>query len=132
MGYVLTPIGRIACSMSRDLEDSYQRHLIGRGKTGVGNVDRELDVKPFEKGDMFGLLMKAGTVSSKGPLSEERVRREVEENIEGILEQEARGIHGRRVSSVVNLVAIEKGHVVGNVSGWEEHISEVSTPHHHR
>jgi DNA-binding HxlR family transcriptional regulator len=124
-GYVLTPMGRIVCAIAEDLEESYLRHLPDQGEEGVEYVDREMDVRPFAKGDMFDLLMKAGTMSSKGPLGEETVRREVEENRQGLLTLEARGIHGGRISSVLNLVAIEKGHIVGNISGREEDIPAV-------
>jgi hypothetical protein len=124
-GYVLTPRGRIAHAVSLDLEESYQRNVLG--KTGGVDMEkgREISIKPVEKGDVFGLVLKAGTMSSKGLLSEERVKKELEENKKQWLEMEARGIHGRRISSVVNLLAVENGNTVGSISGWEEKIDDV-------
>ena len=124
-GYILTPRGKIACAISKDLEDSYQRRAIGERRPGGEGLDRDISVKPFQKGDIFGLVLKAGATSSKGPLSEERVRKEIEGNRKQWLELEARGTHGGRISSVVNLLAVEKAHSVGNISGWEEKIQEV-------
>jgi len=124
-GYVPTPQGKIAHTISKDLEDSYQRRVMGEKTEGGEELDRDISVKPFEKGDIFGLVLKAGTVSSKGPLSEERVRKEIEDNRKQWLQMEAKGIHGARISSVVNLVAVEKGHSAGNIGGWEEKIQEV-------
>ena len=126
-GYVLTPRGKIAHALSVDLENSYQRHVLGKSPGGedLQKLDREISVKPVEKGDVFGLVLKAGTMSNKGPLSEERVKKEIEENKQQWLEMEAKGIHGRRTSSVVDLLAVENGHSVGNISGWEEKIDEV-------
>ncbi len=124
-GYVLTPRGKTVFAMSRDLEDSFRKHVMGEKHPGDEPLDRKISIKPFEKGDLFGLLLKAGTISSKGPLNEERVRKEIEENKQKWIKMEARGIHGRKVSSVLNLLAIEEDHVVGGIVGEEQRIEEV-------
>ncbi len=126
-GYVLTPRGRIAREVSSDIEDSYRKHAVGEGRGGgeLNKNARQILVRPVEKGDLLRYVLKAGSVSSKGPLSEERVRRELEQNRDGWLRMEAQGIHGARFSSVVNLLAVEDGRCVGNISGREEGIQEV-------
>ncbi len=124
-GYVLTPRGKIAHAVSMDLEDSFRRHVLGKSPGGGEEMGREISVKPVEKGDVFGLVLKAGTMTSKGPLTEERVKKELEENRQQWLEMEAIGIHGRSISSVVSLIAVENDHAVGNISGREQRIGEV-------
>ncbi len=126
-GYVLTPRGRIVWAVSEDLENSYQKNVLGQSPGGeeMEKTGRDIRVKPVEKGDAFGLVLKAGSMSSKGPLSEERVRKELDENRDDWVRMEAQGIHGARYCSVVNLLAVEKDHCAGNISGREENIPEV-------
>lgn len=126
-GYVLTPRGKIAWMVAADLEGSYQRHVLGHDPGGeeMEKTGREIQVKPVEKGDAFNLVLKAGSMSNKGPLSEERVRKELEGNRDQWVRMEAQGIHGARFSSVINLLAVEEGHCVGNISGREEKLREV-------
>jgi len=126
-GYVLTPRGRIALAVSTDLESSYKKHVLGRGPGGeeLQKSGREISVKPVGKGDLFRYVLKAGSISSKGPLTEQRVRKELEENRDEWLRMEAQGIHGKRFSSVVGLLAVEDEHCVGNICGREERIQEV-------
>ena len=126
-GYVLTPRGRIALAVSTDLESSYQKHMLGQGPGGeeLQRTGREISVKPVVKGDLFRYVLKAGTTSSRGPLTEERVRKELEENRDEWLRMEAQGVHGKRFSSVVGLLAVEDEHCVGNICGREERIQEV-------
>jgi hypothetical protein len=126
-GYVLTPRGKMARAVSSDLEDSYRKHALGQGPGGeeLGRSGRSIQVRTVENGDVFRYVLKAGSISSKGPLSEERVKRELDENRDQWISMEAQGTHGRRYSSVLNLMAVEDDHCVGNVSGREERIEEV-------
>jgi len=126
-GYVLSPRGRIAWRVAADVENSYREHVLGE-YPGGGDMEksgREIEIRPVEKGDAFRYVLKAGSMSSKGPLPEERVRKELEGNRDGWLKIEAQGIHGARFSSVVDLLAVEDDRCVGNIAGREERIEAV-------
>lgn len=110
--------------VAADLENSYQKHVLGQGPGGeeLEKSRREIGIRPVERGDFFRYVLKAGSISSKGPLSEEKVGKELEENRDDLLRIEALGIHGARHCSVVDLLAVEDEHCVGNISGHEEMI----------
>ena len=84
-------------------------------------MERNIEIRPFLKGDFAGLLVKAGTIKQEDPTNQEWMRQEVEENTGEVKELEARFIHGRRSSFLtISLVALEENKAVGWICGTEE------------